>query len=381
LREARYSALSRAAAAAGARFVLTAHQADDAIETFLLALLRGSGIDGLTALRAVRPLSAGVSLLRPLLFAGKAQLAAYVGSLSLPVSVDETNADMRIRRNQVRALLQGLGGITPAAACTLERSFALLRDDRRLLDALTKTAWRHCSVAGTGTELSTAAMAKLPLPLLRRVIRYTLRAAGHGRDFERGHCQALASAIKQRRGGSFHGGANARVILSAGKFIVAGGGLTNGAERTRALATEPSAGPIASLRVPTSKAVCSGPWGRLELRHIGAQNSAARERPERIHAEDEKRRMWLNAEKLVPGTELTLRYPRAGDKFVPSGRTSATPLARYLAKSGVTREKRGKVLLLCSAERILAVLGHRLAAGLHAGSAPVLEVCWQPADD
>src|SRR6185436_2040927 len=59
-RSARYDFLTAAAERVGARFVVTAHTANDQVETVLHRILRGTGIDGLSGMARVRPLSASV---------------------------------------------------------------------------------------------------------------------------------------------------------------------------------------------------------------------------------------------------------------------------------------------------------------------------------
>lgn len=85
-REARYGALPAD--------VATGHTADDQAETVLLNLLRGSGIDGLAAMRPDRR--------RPILALRRAETRALCADLGLDPVHDPTNDDPRFRRNRVR---------------------------------------------------------------------------------------------------------------------------------------------------------------------------------------------------------------------------------------------------------------------------------------
>ena len=70
-RRARYAALEEMAGRVGARFVVTAHTADDQAETILHRILRGTGLRGLSGMSRSRPLGPA-TLLRPLLGTGRA---------------------------------------------------------------------------------------------------------------------------------------------------------------------------------------------------------------------------------------------------------------------------------------------------------------------
>jgi tRNA(Ile)-lysidine synthase len=96
-RDARFEALRAAALAAGARFIATAHHADDRAETVLLRLLRGAGPQGL----AVLPPLAG-DLARPLLRASRADIRAHAMRHGLRFAEDPSNADPRFARVRVR---------------------------------------------------------------------------------------------------------------------------------------------------------------------------------------------------------------------------------------------------------------------------------------
>lgn len=101
-RRARYEFFSRAAKTQGARYVVTAHTADDQAETILLRILRGTGLDGLSGIPFSRQLAHGVSLIRPLLDCSRGEILRYLVSIGQPFRHDSTNADSRFTRNRVR---------------------------------------------------------------------------------------------------------------------------------------------------------------------------------------------------------------------------------------------------------------------------------------
>jgi tRNA(Ile)-lysidine synthase len=100
-RQARYEFLEQAAARAGARYVVTAHTADDQAETILHHIIRGTGIAGLAGMARTRPLGPA-TLIRPLLGFRRAELLAYLGDLGQPYRDDSSNRDTRFTRNRIR---------------------------------------------------------------------------------------------------------------------------------------------------------------------------------------------------------------------------------------------------------------------------------------
>jgi tRNA(Ile)-lysidine synthase len=130
LRDARYAALAALAGRAGAASIATAHTAEDQTETVLLALFRGTGIDGLTGMAPVRRLAGdGPLLLRPLLRVTRAELHADLHRSALPYVRDPTNADRRYRRNAVRAALTELRQDFPQLDRSVARCAAIVRDE------------------------------------------------------------------------------------------------------------------------------------------------------------------------------------------------------------------------------------------------------------
>jgi len=81
--------------------LLTAHHADDQLETILLALKRGSGLDGMTGIAAVKDFAGGV-LLRPLLAFSRQELHQAATAIGLCWIDDESNSDQDFDRNFLR---------------------------------------------------------------------------------------------------------------------------------------------------------------------------------------------------------------------------------------------------------------------------------------
>jgi tRNA(Ile)-lysidine synthase len=103
-RTLRYRALGKLATRWKCRAVLTAHTADDQVETVLMNVLRGTGPRGLAGMPYKRPLHAGsrILLVRPLLDRRRASLRNYLKEHKLEWREDPTNQDPRFTRNYLR---------------------------------------------------------------------------------------------------------------------------------------------------------------------------------------------------------------------------------------------------------------------------------------
>ena len=111
-REIRYALLGEWCAAHDVPNLFVAHTLDDQAETFLLRLGRGSGVDGLSAMkpRAAFPVAGigNVEVLRPLLEIGRAELRAYLTARGTAWLEDPMNEDSRFARARLRKALPTL---------------------------------------------------------------------------------------------------------------------------------------------------------------------------------------------------------------------------------------------------------------------------------
>ena len=121
-RRARYAALASAATQLALSGVLLGQHADDQVETLLLALSRGAGLPGLSAMAAQFE-RGGVMFYRPLLQTPAASLRQWLIAQSVAFVDDPSNIDERYTRNRIRArLLPALDSALPQFRETFARS-------------------------------------------------------------------------------------------------------------------------------------------------------------------------------------------------------------------------------------------------------------------
>jgi tRNA(Ile)-lysidine synthase len=177
-RAARYAAF--AARLGAGEVLLTAQHRDDQAETLLFRLLRGAGVQGLSAMPASRALGAG-RLVRPLLNCSRDELLAYAREHKLSWIEDPSNSDERFSRNYLRhQVLPALLSRWPQASANMARSAAHLSEAGQLLDEL---AQQDMAAAQVSAEFAWLPLPNLALPALRSLseprqrnaLRYWLR--------------------------------------------------------------------------------------------------------------------------------------------------------------------------------------------------------------
>lgn len=107
-RQARYELMAQFCEVQGISLLLTAHHQDDQAETFLIRLIKGSGLDGLAGIEETRPLTPKVTLGRPFLSVGKAGLVEYCTKENIPFVDDPSNEDDAYLRPRLRQFMDGM---------------------------------------------------------------------------------------------------------------------------------------------------------------------------------------------------------------------------------------------------------------------------------
>jgi tRNA(Ile)-lysidine synthase len=178
LRDSRYAMLGEVAEQHGAGLLITAHHADDNLETVLFRMLRGTSPRGLAGIPEARWLHRGrqrLLLVRPLLRTRRTTLEALLGQLGETPYPDSTNQDLRYTRNRLRLetipqLRQSLGIGLDVALMTVASTARAANEiveaqGLRILSqrARHKTAWR--------CELDLRGLAEEALPFVEDALR------------------------------------------------------------------------------------------------------------------------------------------------------------------------------------------------------------------
>ena len=172
-RRARYAAF--AAELRSGELLLTAHHADDQLETVMLQWLRGGGLRALSGMPRVNVFAGGWQA-RPLLEFTRAEIRDWAGALQLHWLEDPSNLDPRFDRNYLR--LQVLPAIRrrwPSATKTAQRVADFVADAVDLEEAV---AAEELDRIAQGVTLPVAALRELETPRRRAVLRAWLRALG-----------------------------------------------------------------------------------------------------------------------------------------------------------------------------------------------------------
>jgi len=222
-RGARYEFLREVAERKGARVVLTGHTMDDQAETVLLRLLRGSGAEGLSGMKAVRALDVGseVRLARPLLrWARRAETEEFCRERGVDVRRDAMNEDESFARVRVRRrLLPLMLTFNPRAVEALARAAELLREDAETLNAAARELLEAAGESESGKRenerganaqggvsavapLDVKVLSSAPSALRRRALRLWV-GCGRGdlRRLELAHLAGVEKLLEGERGG------------------------------------------------------------------------------------------------------------------------------------------------------------------------------------
>lgn len=348
-RDLRYRFLFKIASQLGAQAVLTAHHADDQVETVLMHLLRGAGSAGLRGMAPrlfPNPWSETIPLVRPMLGIWRREIEQYCAQNQLDPIQDPSNQETTFFRNRLRhEVIPFLEQVSPGLKSRLHNSAEVLAGDHEVIQQLTRQAWTDCLAKRGADFLAFDRMAFLnePLALQRGLLR---RAVAELRPLERNlnfdAIERAVEAIKKPKGASADWLAGLYLMVEGNQIWIADWN----SELQIAWPQAPTH--ALNLEVPSITPLDGG-W-RLELKPDSGMSSTDK---------SDDYQAWLDAE---VGEEFILRRRRPGDRFQPLGMASGSlKLSDFMINEKMPKRARAGWPLVCKGDEIVWVPGYRLA--------------------
>lgn len=318
-RRARYAAFESLLEAGDILFM--GHHQDDQVETFLLRLLRGAGLQGLAAMPASRELGRG-RLERPLLVWSRAQLVDYARRSQLDWVEDPSNRDEQLDRNYLRGqVLPQLAERWPEYRQTVTRAARHLGEAAQELEGGDEpldtiyTIMRDPGFRVASLTCRTPAKA-------RQAVRSWLRERGLQMPDE----SALVEFVRQL----FAAADNAAPVLTTRIFTL------------RRYRDGVFLAPAKDCVAPDPQSMLPDQW--LEIAGVGRVGLTAE-----CDADND------NAT-AVAG-ELMIDFRRGGERCRPEGRAHSVSLKQWLQESGIPPWWRDRIPLLKRGDQIVSIGG------------------------
>lgn len=185
-RHLRYEVLAESVPDGG--YLAIAHNANDAVETALFNLARGTGAQGL-GIVPERPMERGITLIRPLIRCTREEILETLAALGESFTEDETNACDCVSRNILRhACIPAMQKVNPKAVENAAAALERLREDHEILMQMAREL--------AHVPASAKALREAPKPIAARAFLMLIRH----KDVTEHHIEALHALCETSKG-------------------------------------------------------------------------------------------------------------------------------------------------------------------------------------
>lgn len=323
-RELRYNYFEQLRNDLGAESVCVAHHRDDAVETLLMNLIRGTGIHGLTGLR---PRNRHV--VRPLLGVSRKEIVAFLDSQGQSYVTDSTNLEANALRNKLRLnVIPLLCQTWPEADAAIARTASRMSQAEQVYIAAIEQQRQQVvnGVDGASDTFTIDIDKLLRCPSPESLLFETLSPLG----FTPAQCQQLAGSLPGITAGKRFLSASHQLLIDRRQLVVA-----------------PLAAELPVMRIPEP-----GNY-RYQCDKLFAVSVVAGS-----HVSRHALTATLDAQRVR--FPLTVRPIAAGDRFTPFGMKGSKLVSDYLTDRKVGVLQRQQQLVVADATgRIVWLVGHR----------------------
>jgi tRNA(Ile)-lysidine synthase len=322
------------------------HTADDQVETFLINLLRGSGLTGLAGMPEIRG-----AVIRPLIDCTRAEVEAYLASRNLEFRVDASNAENKYLRNRIRhELLPILKTFNRQIASNLKETARIIRDDDQCLAEQARILYLGIAKhENAGVTLDREKFNQQPVAYQKRIVREAVfQVQGDLRRVTAGHIQGILELFADSREGKM-------INLPGGLTAIAG---PKGIELLKNSESRSPGGLNSEKHLNSTKLLIPGATKigatgfNLHAKLLGADDwNESKKNPEKAYLDFDK-----------TGATIHARFFRPGDRFVPLGMAGHKKLKSFFIDEKVAREQRKSIPILTTGSGdIIWVYGKRIS--------------------
>jgi tRNA(Ile)-lysidine synthase len=371
-RRARYDFLEEVTNQLGASRIALAHTASDQAETLLMRLMRGSGLDGLSAIPPVRD-----KIIRPLIEVFREQIEDYCRKNNLRPCLDSSNRETSFFRNRVRLNL--IPYLSQEYGDQIERvlfqTTNLLRQDSEYLKRETERAFESVLEEETHEELvlNEEKLSYLHPALQRRVIRKAIeKIKGNLRGVTFDHIVSILKLYKTKQSKQLDLPHSLVIRHRYGSLLIKKGkeksltfvrnlvipGTTKLTELNLALDTELISGLPGIYPQKGSQKKLGEEF--ISSRRFGTSpplDSARDLKFNQIHCFPEPQALF-DFDKLEP--PLYLRKRERGDRFHPLGMKGSKKVKDFFIDLKIPLEQRKRIPLLISKDKLVWIVGYRI---------------------
>ncbi len=307
--------------------ICVGHHRDDSVETLLMNLIRGTGLQGL---RGIVPLNGDI--IRPLLCISRQEIEEYLQALGEEYVIDSTNLVADILRNKIRlGVIPAMQRINPSVGESISKTAIRVSEAFKVFDE----AMLHSVKDVLGEEQSHEEGCIIPVSRLCEQVspEYTLFYILRDYHFNSAQVENIFQNITGSSGAVFYSSSH-QLLVNRDQLIV-----------------EPiRKGEWTSLRIPEEGTYLFGDGQKLKV--------------ERIVVDDtfliSKERSCVNMDATYVHFPLILRPVRTGDRFRPFGMKGSQLVSDYMTNKKFSRfEKNRQWVLTDNTNRLIWLVNER----------------------
>lgn len=346
-RKLRYRFLARVAERLGADTIALGHNKDDQVETFLIRLLRGSGLDGLSGIPIKREMnfkSTNINIVRPLLYISRRRIENYLKVLGQSYKIDPTNQKAVYMRNKIRLeIIPWLEESTPNFKDLVFDTTELLSLDNDYLNQKANELFESVKIKSIPGFLSLdySRMKEEHEAMVNRVLKKAVYEASGGKRLEKKHVDYLNKLLNNEIKGPITLPGDTSVDKKDNMVIF---------QPLKKLGDK-KAGKVYSrvLEAPGKTY-----WEPLEC-YIKAD---ILDYVKRENYQKKPEEAFLDYDKLAP--QIYVRTRKKGDRFSPLGMNKKKKLKDFFIDLKIPPEERDMLPLIISGEEIVWIAPYRI---------------------